>query len=40
MFYIEFPAGNCDLSGMTKGPQILTANRLRDGAVAYWRDGQ
>lgn len=25
---------------MAKGPQILTANRLRDGAVAYWRGGQ
>ena len=25
---------------MAKGPQILTANRLTDGAVAYWRSGQ
>jgi hypothetical protein len=25
---------------MAKGPQILTANRLRDGNVVYWRDGQ
>ena len=23
---------------MAKGPQILTANRLRDGAVVYWRE--
>jgi len=25
---------------MAKGPQILTANRLSDGAVVYWRGGQ
>ena len=25
---------------MEKGPQILTANRLRDGDVVYWRAGQ
>jgi hypothetical protein len=25
---------------MAKVPQILTANRLRDGEVVYWRDGQ
>jgi len=25
---------------MAKGPQILTANRLTDGAVTYWRAGQ
>ena len=25
---------------MAKGPQILTANRLRDGDVVYWRRGQ
>lgn len=24
---------------MAKGPQILTANRLSNGAVAYWRAG-
>lgn len=24
---------------MAKGPQVLTANRLRDGEVVYWRDG-
>lgn len=24
---------------MAKGPQILTANRLRDGEVVYWRQG-
>jgi hypothetical protein len=24
---------------MAKGPQILTANRLRDGDVVYWRGG-
>lgn len=39
MYSIEFPARNCDLSPMAKGPQILTANRLTDGAVLYWRAG-
>ena len=24
---------------MAKGPQVLTANRLRDGEVVYWRAG-
>ncbi|MGD0190629.1 MAG: DUF2849 domain-containing protein [Rhizomicrobium sp.] len=24
---------------MATAPQILTANRLRDGEVVYWRDG-
>jgi hypothetical protein len=24
---------------MAKGPQALTANRLRDGEVVYWRSG-
>lgn len=36
MCSIDFPMGSCDLFPMAKGPQILTANRLRDGTVLYW----
>jgi hypothetical protein len=39
MSSIETGGRTCDLSRMAKGPQMLTANRLRDGAVVYWQAG-
>jgi hypothetical protein len=42
MLSIEFTARNCDFQVMATTPalQVLTANRLRDGDVVYWRDGE
>jgi len=39
MLSIEFLPVRCDLSAMAGTLQILTANRLQDGAVVYWRAG-
>ena len=40
VYSLEFPPPACDLKGMKEArDQILTANRLRDGEVVYWKDG-
>jgi len=38
LYSIDFYAWKCDLSSMAT-PQMLTANRLVDGDVVYWRAG-
>ncbi len=37
LYSIAFCSATYDFRGMAKAPQILTANRLRDGEVVYWR---